>query len=503
MLREHALPKEPFLRLIEANRRDQAVTRYGAWEELAAYCELSANPVGELVLHLLGAASTERLARSAAVCTGLQLAEHWQDVGEDFARGRVYLPQDEMRRFGVGEEDLSADRPTEGLRALLAFEVTRARRLLDEGPALVASLSGWGRLAVAGYVGGGRAALAAIERSGYDVLRRAPRAGRVARIRATAAVLREARRASAPIDAAYAHCRRVTRATASSFYYGIRLLPRDRRNALFAVYALARRIDDIADGDDADEEKLRRLDEVRTGLATIGSRGDDPVLVALADAAGRFPLPLDAFAELVEGAEMDVRGTAYETFDDLLVYCRRVAGSIGRLSLGVFDVSDRARAARHADALAVAFQLTNILRDLRDDVAEGRVYVPREDRDSYGCVLEPERLSGPVADLVAFEARRAHAWFEQGLLLLPLLDGASATCVAAMAGVYGTLLVRIERRPELVLEGRVHMPRWQKAWAAFGSALRPAPEAAHHRPRDAPPEPPSQGEAPLARSART
>ncbi len=187
------LPRDPFLRLLEANRQDQTVTRYASWADLAAYCHLSADPVGELVLHVFGAATPQRLRWSDAVCTGLQLAEHWQDVGEDYARGRVYLPQEDLERFGVDEAELAAGTPGEALRSLLAFEVGRARGLLAAGVPLVASLSGRHRLAVAAYVGGGLAALEAVEQSGFDVLRRSPRAGARARAAATVRVLREAR----------------------------------------------------------------------------------------------------------------------------------------------------------------------------------------------------------------------------------------------------------------------------------------------------------------------
>lgn len=193
VVRERSLPREPFLRLIEANRQDQEVSRYATWEELAGYCELSANPVGELVLHVFGKATPERIGWSDAVCTGLQLAEHWQDVGEDYGRGRIYLPAEDMARYGVTESDIAAERPSEAFRQLMAFEVERARGLLAEGVALVASLSGRYRLAIAAYVGGGRAALDAVERSGFGVLRRSPAAGGRARALATLGVLREAR----------------------------------------------------------------------------------------------------------------------------------------------------------------------------------------------------------------------------------------------------------------------------------------------------------------------
>jgi phytoene synthase len=268
---------------------------------------------------------------------------------------------------------------------------------------------------------------------------------------------------------AYAYCRDVTRANATNFYYGIRLLPRGRREALFAVYALARRIDDIADGDLAGDARLRLLEEQREALGRLDDVVADPVLEALADARRRYPIPLDAFEDLVAGAEMDVRGETYATFDELLVYARRVGGSIGRLSLGVFETSDRARAETLADDLGVALQLTNILRDVREDAARGRVYVPSEDLERFGVSLAP--VSGPVAELIAFEARRAQDWFQQGLELVPLLDRASATCVTAMAGIYRRLLRKIETDPGAVLERRVSLPAWEKGWVAARSLL--------------------------------
>jgi squalene synthase HpnC len=188
-IRECGFPREPFLRLIEANRQDQRVARYATYEELADYCDLSANPVGELVLYVFGAATAERISLSDRVCTALQLVEHWQDVGEDFHRGRVYLPREDLERFGVTEAELGAEHASERLRALLAFEVDRARALLDEGALLVRLLRGRAKLAVAGYVGGGRANLDAIGAAGYDVLARTPRAGRLRRARRTVGAL--------------------------------------------------------------------------------------------------------------------------------------------------------------------------------------------------------------------------------------------------------------------------------------------------------------------------
>jgi squalene synthase HpnC len=179
------LPRQPFLRLIEANRRDQHLHAYATFDELVEYCDYSANPVGELVLHVFGAATPERIALSDRVCTALQLAEHWQDVGEDYGRGRIYLPAEDLERFGVEPADLAAPIPTAALRELMSFEVERARKLLEEGAPLVGRLRGRARIAVAGYVGGGRAALDAIAAADFDVLSETPRATGLQRARRT------------------------------------------------------------------------------------------------------------------------------------------------------------------------------------------------------------------------------------------------------------------------------------------------------------------------------
>jgi len=268
------------------------------------------------------------------------------------------------------------------------------------------------------------------------------------------------------VAAAYDECEAITRREAKNFAYGIRLLRTPERRALSAVYALARRIDDIGDGDGSVEEKLSGLSSVRKDIDAVTDRVDDPVLVAVGDAAARYQLPLGAFGELIDGCEMDVHGTHYETIDDLVAYCRRVAGTVGRLSLAVFGSYEREGAVALADDLGVALQLTNILRDVVEDRGNGRVYLPATDARAVGC---PVDLSGPpehVAALVAFECTRARAWFAQGLQLLPLLDRRSRACVGAMAGIYRRLLDRIEADPLAVTAGRVSLSGREKALVA-------------------------------------
>jgi 15-cis-phytoene synthase len=291
------------------------------------------------------------------------------------------------------------------------------------------------------------------------------------------------------VAAAYRHCEEITWSQARNFSYGIRLLPPDKRRALAAVYAFARRIDDIGDGTMLAADKLAALAAARAGImavaggsapATSGTPGSesagagDAVLVALADAGRRFPIPLEAFGELIDGCEADVRGTSYTTFEDLRIYCRCVAGSIGRLSLGVFGTRDVATAAPLADALGVALQLTNILRDIREDYRDGRIYLPDEDFKRFGTELRPDGSGWPAADpklvdLVVFETERARDWYARGLRLMPMLDRRSAACTGAMAGIYYRLLQSIAAAPELVLQRRVSLSPGQKAMVAVRS----------------------------------
>lgn len=283
-----------------------------------------------------------------------------------------------------------------------------------------------------------------------------------------------------PPDAhgAYAVCGQITRTQARNFAYGIALLPAAKRRAMTAVYATARQIDDIGDGMLPAQRKRELLARTREELHQLGQSGHpqelpdrggaagwsaDPVRVALADAAGRMPIPLAAFDELIDGCEADVAGRKYSSFDELLWYCRCVAGSVGRLSVGVYDPADIERAWAPADALGVALQLTNILRDLREDRHENRVYLPQHDLDRFGCTLELDQ-AGNIADpperfaaLVRFEAARAEAWYVDGLRLLPMLDRRSAACTAAMAGIYHRLLQRIAAEPDTVRSTRLSL----------------------------------------------
>ena len=272
------------------------------------------------------------------------------------------------------------------------------------------------------------------------------------------------------LSEAYRECERITWSQARNFAYGIRLLPPPKRRGLAVVYAFARRIDDIGDGTMPAQEKISALDAARQQILDLSRPpAGDPVLLALADVERNFPVPIPAFGELIDGCVADVRGTSYQSFDDLLYYCRCVAGSIGRLSLGIFGTSrDMAQAAELADSLGVALQLTNILRDIREDHQNGRVYLPAEDLAKFDCdpaTLDQSASAGFIR-LVEFEAERARDWYVTGWKLLDRLDRRSAACTGAMAGIYRRLLDRIAAEPAVVLRGRTSLSGREKAMVA-------------------------------------
>ena len=280
-------------------------------------------------------------------------------------------------------------------------------------------------------------------------------------------------------DEAYQQCEQITWEQARNFAYGIRLLPPAKRRSLAAVYAFARRIDDIGDGDLPAQTKAAQLeqarDQVNRLVAASGFDDADPVLAALADTGARSNVPLEAFNELIDGCLADVNQATYKTFDDLLWYCRCVAGSIGRLSLGIYGASKPEKQNKMADDLGVALQITNILRDVREDFRNNRVYLPAEDLAKFGIEFAPfgepepfpsEIMQARFASLVEFEADRAREWYGSGLRLLATIDRRSAACTGAMAGIYRRLLDRIAANPHAVLEGRMSLPGSEKALVA-------------------------------------
>ncbi|HUK95845.1 MAG TPA: squalene/phytoene synthase family protein [Gaiellaceae bacterium] len=271
------------------------------------------------------------------------------------------------------------------------------------------------------------------------------------------------------VDAAYAEVERTTRREARNFAYGIMVLPRPKRRAIAAIYAFARRVDDVADGRLPDDEKRTHLEELQRALESPPE--NDAAFVALADARSRYPIPDRALHDLVEGGLQDTGQSRYAGFEDLLGYCRRVAGAVGVACVAVYGSDDVER----AETLGVALQLINIIRDVREDWGLGRVYLPQDELDVYG-VSEDDIAAGRVTPewraLLGFQAARARAYLEDGLLLRASLDGRSAACVSTFAGLYRATLDRIEARGFDVFDGSLRLSPLTKLRIVGAGLLR-------------------------------
>ena len=269
-------------------------------------------------------------------------------------------------------------------------------------------------------------------------------------------------------ERAYAEVERITRRRARNFAYGIMVLPRPKRRAIAAIYAFAREVDDVADGDLPAEEKRERLERLRSALeaAPDGSA----MLVALADARIRYPIPDGALHDLIDGGLQDLRQTRYASFDDLHGYCRRVAGAVGVACVAVYGSEDE----RRAQTLGIALQLINIMRDVPEDWRLGRVYLPQDELASFG-VTEDDVAKGRCTPswraLMAFQAGRARAFLVDGIGLVEELDGRSALCVSTFAGLYRATLDKIEAADFDVFAGPTRLSPFQKL-RIVGSGLR-------------------------------
>ena len=276
------------------------------------------------------------------------------------------------------------------------------------------------------------------------------------------------------LKAAYDHCKRVTRAEAKNFYYASRTLPAKKRRAIYAAYAFCRLCDDIADGDLPLEEKRRLLEETRGRLNSDIYPDPHPVFSALRDTIDSYDIPVGHFEELIEGVEMDLTQSRYGTFEELRVYCYRVASAVGLVCIEIFGYTD-AKAREYAVDLGLAMQITNIIRDVREDSLRGRIYVPLDELERFGYTeqdLERGIVNEPFRQLMAYQAVRAREHFERGRRIVPLLSADSRACLALLHGVYSSILGRIEESGFDVYSRRVGLPTREKLllmarlWAA-------------------------------------
>jgi phytoene synthase len=268
------------------------------------------------------------------------------------------------------------------------------------------------------------------------------------------------------LELAYRHCQQVTRARAQNFSYAFLTLPRPRRQAVYAVYAFSRLCDDITDELLPLAQKGQRLQEVHRSLEqAFGGDPQGPVFTALAHAAAVFHIPQEHFGELVQGVETDLTTSRYRTFEELRLYCYRVAAVVGLICVHIFGYR-RPEALDHAVDLGLAMQLTNILRDIQEDAARGRIYLPLEELERFGY-SEQDLLQGTVngafEEMMRFQVARARDYFQRGKRLLPLLPPRSRACPAVLGAIYWRLLDRIEARRYNVFRGRVGLSAPEKA----------------------------------------
>ena len=278
------------------------------------------------------------------------------------------------------------------------------------------------------------------------------------------------------LSAAYRYCQAVTRREAKNFYYGFILLPAEQRRAIYAAYSFARDCDDIVDAGLPVEEASARLAAQRELLdRCLEGSPQGPVFLALADVVRRYDIPRDYFHRLIEGVETDLTVRRYATFDELKRYCYLVASVVGLISVEIFGYEGGEEARGHAANLGIALQLTNILRDVQEDLQRGRIYLPEDEMARFcykGDFLRQGVANEAFHRLMAFQVARAEEYFEEGRMLLPLLPRRARACVGVMAGIYRTILADIARRPETVLRQRVSLSAGQKLALAGRELVR-------------------------------
>lgn len=525
-IREKDIPMQPFSDLLKAFRQDQRVQRYANWDQVLDYCVYSANPVGRLVLYVCGYRDEERQRLSDCTCTALQLANFWQDVSRDLEKGRVYIPLDAIAAHGLTENDIVGRRFDSYYIGLMKDLIGRTRELFAAGLPLAQRVDPALRVDIELFSRGGMWILDAIEEEGYDTLNhrpeltdgakvtllgralggrllslmkrpapevpfvpqgkkapdkmgdstaglrsyvtaRNPRASTSGETGATDEASRPMGRLASEEEMreSYAECSRISRAAHSSFYMAFFGLPKPKRNALCALYAFNRLVDNVSDEPGDLESKRRGLARWRAMLdeAAGGETEGHAILPALADTISRFSIPTRYFHDLILGAEMDLTIASYATFDQLSEYCYRVAGTVGLTCVHVFGFTD-AKVPDLAERLGLAFQLTNIIRDVRSDFEMGRVYLPEEDLERFGCCKQDLQgpTGAPVRDLLAFEADRAWSCYAEGAALIAKIDADSRATLWALVRTYSSLLARIEERDFDVFSSRISVSSAEK-----------------------------------------
>ena len=413
---KYDLPIQLFSDLITAFEQDQTVTRYQNWSELFGYCRYSANPVGRLVLRLCGYADQERDRMSDATCTALQLANFWQDVTVDYRKGprlSAAGSAGQARLFcgGTGARQFNA-----AFQAVMREAVGVARKLFLEG--LAARQDGGPAAGVSISTYSAAAACACWIKSNGRTTTCSPEAPAISKFERLQLLSRQPVGRIVSLEASYAFCRRVARTRARNFYYSFLLLSREQRNAMCAIYAFMRYCDDISEGDGASRAGIERL---APGSGSGASRPvcRKPALARVPRHGDALPdIPHEYFYEMIDGVSSDLEPRQIQTFDELYRYCYQVASVVGLTILHIFGF-ESPEAPALAEKCGIAFQLTNILRDVREDLENGRVYIPAEDISRFGADLEKRDQN--FARLMSFEAARARGYYDESRPLIELV----------------------------------------------------------------------------------
>jgi squalene synthase HpnD/squalene synthase HpnC len=458
--------------LLAAFRLDAIKQRYQSWDELIDYCRLSAMPVGRFVLDVHGEAK-DTWAASDPLCAALQVINHLQDCAADHrALDRVYLPLDLLERHGAAIEDLARPRTTPALRACFDDICNRIAELLRESAGLASQV----RQARLGLE------IAVIQRLAERLLQtlrqRDPLAERAAL--GSFGALRTgllglaggasqrivplpALRIRRPIDKPNSGAQ-TTGASHSTFYAAMRILPRDKREALYSVYGFCRAVDDIADEPGDPGERLRRLDRWRNDIDGLYNGRVPPNLRPLSTAIAGFRLQRDDFQAVIDGMQMDVKeDICAPSYADLDLYCDRVASAVGRLCVRIFEIPERT-GMELAHHLGRALQLTNILRDIDEDGAIGRVYLPHELLRSAGIAARNPRIilrHPALGEVCERLTQPALAHFDEAEAVMRSVDPGSVRCARIMAAAYRHLLVQLRQRGWAMPRAAVRLSRGQ------------------------------------------
>ncbi|MBI1953724.1 MAG: squalene synthase HpnC [Candidatus Omnitrophica bacterium] len=462
-IRRFDLPPQLFHDLLTAFERDVTVKRYAAWDDLLNnYCRYSANPVGRLVLLLFGHKEPRLHELSDFICTALQLTNFWQDLSMDLAKGRIYLPQELLRRHGVTEESLFQGKPSGNFAAAMEEAAGFTEELFWRGEALPSWVSGRLRWELRATWLGGMAVLKRTTRLRVRGSCKRPALGWKDKL----AIGMTAISVNGGGGSA-AYCRRVAGKSGSHFYQALWLLPPERREAMFAVYSFCRAVDDCVDeGKPADQARRELEGWRREADACFEGRPTHPITRALSGAVKRYNIPRQLLLDLIVGMEMDLEKKRYATFEELQAYCYHAAGVVGLMAVRVFGCRNP-KSDEFAIALGTAFQLTNILRDAASDAQRGRVYLPEEDLKRFANPALPEM----VPELLAFECERARGWFAKAYAAVTAQDRWALTPALAMAAVYRRLLDRIESAGPAALAQPIRLSTGEKLSLALRGAF--------------------------------